>query len=39
LPKITESDSSRLGIIPSELTQALQGLGTAFIDRATPQAE
>jgi regulator of protease activity HflC (stomatin/prohibitin superfamily) len=39
LPKIAESDSSKLWIIPSELTQALQGLGTAFIDRATPQAE
>jgi regulator of protease activity HflC (stomatin/prohibitin superfamily) len=39
LPKIAESDSSKLWIIPSELTQALQGLGTAFIDRATPKAE
>ncbi len=39
LPKIAESDSSKLWIIPSELTQALQGLGTAFIDRATPRAE
>ena len=39
LPKIAESESSKLWIIPSELTQALQGLGTAFIDRATPRAE
>ncbi|GAB3046108.1 SPFH domain-containing protein [Parafrigoribacterium mesophilum] len=39
LPKIAESDSSKLWIIPSELTQALQGLGTAFIDRATPRVE
>jgi regulator of protease activity HflC (stomatin/prohibitin superfamily) len=38
LPKIAESESSKLWIIPSELTQALQGLGTAFIDRATPPA-
>jgi regulator of protease activity HflC (stomatin/prohibitin superfamily) len=36
LPKIAESDSSKLWIIPSELTQALQGLGAAFIDRGTP---
>jgi regulator of protease activity HflC (stomatin/prohibitin superfamily) len=39
LPKIAESDSSKLWIIPSELTQALQGLGTAFIDRAAPRSE
>jgi regulator of protease activity HflC (stomatin/prohibitin superfamily) len=39
LPKIAESESSKLWIIPSELTQALQGLGTAFIDRATPKAD
>jgi regulator of protease activity HflC (stomatin/prohibitin superfamily) len=39
LPKIAESESSKLWIIPSELTQALQGLGTAFIDRATPPAQ
>ena len=38
LPKIAESESSKLWIIPSELTQALQGIGTAFIDRATPPA-
>ena len=36
LPKIAESESSKLWIIPSELTQALQGLGAAFIDRGTP---
>jgi regulator of protease activity HflC (stomatin/prohibitin superfamily) len=39
LPKIAESESSKLWIIPSELTQALQGLGTAFIDRATPPTQ
>ena len=38
LPKIAEGESSKLWIIPSELTAALQGLGTAFIDRATPPA-
>lgn len=30
LPKIAESPSSKLWIIPSELTEALQGIGDAF---------
>jgi regulator of protease activity HflC (stomatin/prohibitin superfamily) len=34
LPKIAESPSSKLWIIPSELTQALQGIGEAFAGRA-----
>jgi regulator of protease activity HflC (stomatin/prohibitin superfamily) len=38
LPKIAEGEASKLWIIPSELTEALQGLGTAFVDRATPRA-
>ena len=34
LPKIAESPSSKLWIIPSELTEALQGIGEAFAGRA-----
>ncbi|APZ34598.1 SPFH domain-containing protein [Microbacterium aurum] len=34
LPKIAESPSSKLWIVPSELTQALQGIGEAFAGRA-----
>ena len=34
LPKIAESASSKLWIIPSELTEALQGIGDAFGGRA-----
>ncbi|TQJ32241.1 SPFH domain-containing protein [Microbacterium sp. SLBN-146] len=34
LPKIAESPSSKLWIIPSELTEALQGIGDAFGGRA-----
>jgi regulator of protease activity HflC (stomatin/prohibitin superfamily) len=30
LPKISESSSSKLWIIPSELTEALKGIGSAF---------
>jgi regulator of protease activity HflC (stomatin/prohibitin superfamily) len=30
LPKISESQSSKLWIIPSELTEALKGIGSAF---------
>jgi regulator of protease activity HflC (stomatin/prohibitin superfamily) len=33
LPKISESPSSKLWIIPSELTEALKGIGTAFTPR------
>ena len=40
LPKIAESPSSKLWIIPSELTEALQGIGDAFGGRAgdTPRS-
>ncbi|GAA2992067.1 regulator of protease activity HflC (stomatin/prohibitin superfamily) [Microbacterium terrae] len=34
LPKISESPSSKLWIIPSELTEALKGIGDAFGGRA-----
>ncbi|BDZ38323.1 SPFH domain-containing protein [Microbacterium suwonense] len=34
LPKIAESSSSKLWIIPSELTEALKGIGTAFTPRS-----
>ncbi|MGF2948077.1 SPFH domain-containing protein [Microbacterium alcoholitolerans] len=34
LPKISESESSKLWIIPSELTEALKGIGTAFTPRS-----
>ena len=34
LPKIAESSSSKLWIIPSELTEALKGIGDAFGGRA-----
>ncbi|MFB8385958.1 SPFH domain-containing protein [Microbacterium sp. NPDC055910] len=40
LPKIAESSSSKLWIIPSELTEALKGIGNAFggrADAATPR--
>ncbi|MGL3150769.1 SPFH domain-containing protein [Microbacterium sp. A82] len=33
LPKIANSESSKLWIIPSELTEALKGLGSAFTPR------
>ncbi len=36
LPKISESPSSKLWIIPSELTEALKGIGDAFGGRAAP---
>jgi len=36
LPKISESPSSKLWIIPSELTEALKGIGTAFTPRTGP---
>ncbi|NYE20331.1 SPFH domain-containing protein [Microbacterium immunditiarum] len=35
LPKIAESPSSKLWIIPSEFTEALNGIGQAFAGRAT----
>ncbi|MFT4212115.1 MAG: SPFH domain-containing protein [Microbacterium sp.] len=34
LPKISESPSSKLWIVPSELTRALQGIGDAFVTKA-----
>lgn len=36
LPKIAESPSSKMWIVPSELTQALQGIGEAFAGRGEP---
>jgi len=36
LPKIAETPSSKLWIIPSELTEALKGIGDAFGGRAAP---
>ena len=36
LPKISESPSSKLWIIPSELTEALKGIGTAFTPKTGP---
>ncbi|MET0734954.1 MAG: SPFH domain-containing protein [Microbacterium sp.] len=36
LPKIAESPSSKLWIIPSELTEALKGIGEAFSGQAGP---
>ncbi|KDA05878.1 hypothetical protein DC31_14805 [Microbacterium sp. CH12i] len=33
LPKIADSESSKLWIIPSELTEALKGIGSAFTPR------
>ncbi|MFB7250801.1 SPFH domain-containing protein [Microbacterium sp. NPDC056234] len=36
LPKISESPSSKLWIIPSELTEALKGIGSAFTPRQGP---
>jgi hypothetical protein len=36
LPKISESASSKLWIIPSEFTEALKGIGNAFGGRAAP---
>jgi regulator of protease activity HflC (stomatin/prohibitin superfamily) len=36
LPKIAEGQASKLWVVPSEITAALQGLGRAFGDIATP---
>jgi len=36
LPKIAESASSKLWIVPSELTEALKGIGGAFTPGASP---
>ena len=38
LPKIAESPSSKMWIVPSELTQALQGIGEAFAGRGEPNS-
>lgn len=35
LPKIAQSPSNKLWVIPSELTEALKGIGDAFAGRAT----
>ena len=36
LPKVADSPSSKLWIIPSELTEALKGIGGAFAGRGGP---
>lgn len=36
LPKLAEGPANKLWIIPSELTQALQGIGKAFGDKGVP---
>lgn len=36
LPKLAEGPANKLWIIPSELTQALQGLGQAFSQKSAP---
>jgi regulator of protease activity HflC (stomatin/prohibitin superfamily) len=36
LPKISESPSSKLWIVPSELTEALKGIGSAFTPKPGP---
>jgi len=38
LPKLAEGPASKLWIIPSELTQALQGIGQAFSQNGVPGA-
>jgi regulator of protease activity HflC (stomatin/prohibitin superfamily) len=38
LPKLAEGPASKLWIIPSELTQALQGIGQAFSQNVAPTA-
>jgi regulator of protease activity HflC (stomatin/prohibitin superfamily) len=38
LPKLAEGPASKLWIIPSELTQALQGIGQAFSQNTAPAA-
>ncbi|QWT23235.1 SPFH/Band 7/PHB domain protein [Subtercola sp. PAMC28395] len=37
LPKIAEGSANKLWVIPSELTEALKGIGTAFGDRGAPK--
>jgi regulator of protease activity HflC (stomatin/prohibitin superfamily) len=39
LPKIADSPSSKLWIVPSELTQALQGIGDAFAGKIAPAGD
>ena len=39
LPKLAEGAANKLWIIPSELTEALQGIGKAFGDRGVPSPE
>lgn len=36
LPKIAEGSANKLWVIPSELTEALKGIGQAFGDRGAP---
>ncbi|MFF1573564.1 SPFH domain-containing protein [Leifsonia sp. NPDC058292] len=38
LPKLAEGPANKMWIIPSELTQALQGIGQAFSQKGAPDA-
>ena len=39
LPQIAEGPANKLWIIPSELTEALKGIGAAFTQRPTSPAD
>lgn len=39
LPKLASGDSNKLWIIPSELTEAIKGIGNGFLGGATPPAK
>jgi regulator of protease activity HflC (stomatin/prohibitin superfamily) len=39
LPKIAEGDSNKMWIIPSELTEALKGISSGFLNKGTPPAK
>lgn len=39
LPKLAEGESNKMWIIPSELTEALKGIGNGFLGGGTPPAQ
>ena len=39
LPKLANGDSNKLWIIPSELTEAIKGIGNGFLRGATPPSK
>ncbi len=39
LPKLANGDSNKLWIIPSELTEAIKGIGNGFLGGATPPSK